>query len=92
MHADLRSLQQSDMEAVARRCGKVDRKWINLSGFVTNKRTVLLDGLTKRDPEPIEIADDKLPHAIERVVEFLHHLHTILQPLIEIVDVARLDI
>src|SRR5260370_38633407 len=48
--------------------------------------------LPERYPKPVEVADDALSHSVKSVMRAFHDLHSILNTLVKIVDVVRIDI
>src|ERR1051325_1574407 len=52
----------------------------------------LFDRLPERDPEPIQIANDDLAHAVDRVVRRLDDLDAGFEPLVEVIDVVDVDV
>ena len=48
--------------------------------------------LSKRYPKPVQVADDELSHSVKRVMKALHDFHPILKPLVNLIDIVRIDI
>src|SRR5205085_2016288 len=48
--------------------------------------------LGERDPEAVEIANDNLAHAVERVVRLLDDIDAILELFIKVIDLVRVNV
>ena len=48
----------------------------------------VLHGLSERDPESVDVTNDKLTHAVEGIAKVFHDLNSVLDASVQVVDVA----